>query len=260
MKKNTIWHISNKLLETNPKDVVKKILEDDKANYERASKELSGVIELLNSSMILFIASVQGAHKRIEHWKGDVSVRAGMAMAEATFNYALLARHSVLLGYISEAEALFRSCYERTTRSLLFFANSEMATRFLEGKKIGQAEVEYKIAELEIPGKKEKLYESLREMYGHTSEVVHPNLKSFELRYGMDKNLQENVGLKPAFGGILNDVIAQAVIGRVIHAMLFILKVIRMKFAEESGEWDKEFKRIYDNNQALLDKLISELN
>ncbi len=259
MENNPIWHISNKLLETNPKDVVKKILEDDKANYERASKELSGVIELLNSSMILFIASVQGAHKRIEHWKGDVSVRAGMAMAEATFNYALLARHSVLLGYISEAEALFRSCYERTTRSFLFFANSEMATRFLKGEKIGQVDVDKEIAKLGTEDKAKELYESLREMYAHTSEVVHPNLKSLELRYMMDKNLQENVGLKPAFGGILNDGIAQAVICRVIHAMLFILKVIRMKFEEESGEWDKEFKRIYDNKEALLDRLKSEL-
>lgn len=259
MKNNQIWHISNKLLETNPKDVVKKILEDDKANYERASTKLSEEIELLDSSMSLFIEAVQGAHKRIEHWKGDVSVRAGMAMAEATFNYALLARHSVLLGYISEAEALFRSCYERTTRSFLFFANSEMATRFLEGKQINQKDVHKKITQLESSDKAMELFKSLKKWYEHTSKIVHPNLESFKLRSGMDKNLKENVGLKPAFGGILNDFIAQAFIGRVIHAMLFILKVMRMKFEEESGEWDKEFNRIYDNSKALLDKLTSEL-
>lgn len=259
MKTNPIWHISNKLLETNPKDVVKKILEDDKANYERASTKLSEEIELLDSSMSLFIEAVQGAHKRMEHWKDDVSVRAGMAMAEAMFNYALLARHSVLLGYISEAEALFRSCYERTTRSFLFFANSKMAMRFLEGEKIEQVDVDNEIRKLETEDKAKELYDSLRKIYKHTSKVVHPNLESFEFRYGMDKNLKENVGLKPAFGGILDDVIAQAAIGRVIYAMLFILKVMRMKFEEESGEWDKEFNRIYDNSKALLDKLISEL-
>lgn len=257
MINNQFWYINNKLLETSPKDVVKKILEDDKANYERALKVLSEEIELLDSCMSLFIVVVQGAHQSIQDWRSDVSTRAGMAMAEDAFNYALLARHSVLLGYISEVEALFRSCYERTTRCLVFFANSKMAREFLAGKEIWQSKVNKEIKKLESDEENE-FYKSLCTLWRHQSKVVHPNLEAFELRNLTGKDLKESVGVEPNFGGILNDRIARAVIGRVIVAMIFILRVVGMRFKQESGEWDREFNRILMQNKALFDKIISE--
>ncbi len=173
-------------------------------------------------------------------------------MAEDTLNYILLARHSVLLGYVPEVEALIRSCYERTTRCYLFFANQKKAHAFLSGEQISQVCVDSEGKKLLRTDKAEDTFYGLRKVYKRMSSTTHPNLQSLEMRYRGAQNLKERVGVDPVFGGMLTKRVGEVTIGRLVLQVLLVLMTLRVKFEEQAGEWDKEFKRIKSRYDQLV--------
>jgi len=251
-----VWHIRNDLTKVRSKDVLNGIIKDDKANYQVAESELAEDLQLLDDAIALYIEPLQEAYRRIDEWKGKASLQASIAMAESILNYVLLARHSVLLGYYPEARDLLRGCYERTTRCYLFFIDEGQANKFLAGKRISQVEVDRKLNALESQGQGKTLYEELRSYYGAISQDIHPNLHSFQARYG-DVNLKEEVGLKPILGGIMSPALGRVVILRVLQCVLSALKIIGAIFREQSGAWEREYKRIVTRQKEILSKLSS---
>ncbi len=251
-----IWHLTDDFNKLPARDVLKNILRDDRKNYDRAESELSEDIELLNEAIVLYIESLQAAYNLIDKWKGNNSNRAAIAMLVSTLNYILLARHGILLGYYPEVRDLLRSCYERISRGYLFFYSKKFANRFLSsGKQIKQSEVDKELSRLEKdPDKSRGVFKSLREYYGIYSDVAHPNLKSFEARYGK-KGLGERVGLECLFGGIMSTIRGHVVVIRILQTVLSALRILGIMLPEESGSWDKEYQRI----SRICDEMVDNL-
>ncbi|HJX13833.1 MAG TPA: hypothetical protein VJ377_09975 [Dehalococcoidales bacterium] len=250
-----IWHLSHDFHKFPARDVLKNIIIDDRKNLERAESELSEDITLLDDAIVLYVESLQAAYSLIDKWKDNNSNRAAIAMIVSCFNYILLARHGILLGYYPEVCDLLRSCYERISRCYLFFHTKEFANKFLSGKPIWQNEVDKQLSKLEEdPEKREGLLKKLREYYGFLSGDAHPNLKSFEARYG-GKNLGERVGLDILLGGIMSAGLGRVTIIRLIQVVLSALRILGVILPEGSGRWDKDYQKI----RKKCDEMVGSL-
>lgn len=253
--KEKIWHLTDDFNKLPAREGLKNILRDDRKNYDRAESELGEDIELLNEAIALYIESLQAAYRLIDKWKGNDSNRAAIAMMVSTLNYILLARHGILMGYYPEVRDLLRSCFERISSCYLFFHDGEFARRFLSGEKIWPREIREELSKLEQDSDKSKeLRKSLGEYYDFLSEVVHPNLKSFEARYGK-KNLGERVGLQYLLGGIMSTGYGHVTILRVIQTVLSTLRILGVILPEESGGWDKKYQQIRRKCEEMVDNL-----
>ncbi len=252
---NEIWHLADDFTKLPARDVLKNILRDDRKNYERAELELAEDIKLLDDAIVLYMEALQAAYRLIDKWKDNSSNRAVIAMLTSALNYVLLARHGILLGYYPEVRDLLRSCYERISRCYLFFYSKKFANSFLSGEKIRQYEVNKEISRLEKePGKEKELFKSLIQYYGFLSEVIHPNLKSSEARYG-EKALGERVGLEYLFGGFMSAELGHATVIRILQTVLSALRILGVILPEESGGWEKEYQQISRRCDAMVDNL-----
>jgi len=223
---NDMWYLTDDFLKLPARDILRNILRDDRRNYDRAESELSEDIKLLDNAIVLYTESLQAAFRLVAKWKSNDSNRAAIAMLISTLNYILLARHGILLGYFPEVRDLLRSCHERISRCYLFFYDGEMARSFLAGEQIWQKEVDKKLSKLEKDAdKRNVLHEGLRQYYKFMSGVAHPNLKSFEGRYG-DKDLGKRVGLEYVFGGLMSSKLGHAVIIRLLQTVLSALRIL----------------------------------
>lgn len=250
-----IWHLTDDFTKLPAKDILNNILRDDKKNYDRAEAELGGDLELLDEAIVLYIESLQAAYLMTDKWRGNNSNRAAIAMLVSTLNYILIVRHGVLLGYYPEVRDLLRCCYERITRSFLFFHKKIFADRFLSGEEIKPLEVDKGLSELENePEQREHFFVSLRQYYGTISKVAHPNLKSFEARYG-DKELGERVGLEYLVGGIISAKQGHITIVAIIQTVLMALKILGVILPEESGSWDRKYQQIIKTSEGMVNAL-----
>ncbi len=252
---NEIWHLTDDFNKLPARDVLKNILRDDRKNYERAESELGDDIKLLDDAIVLYIESLRATYQQVDKWKDNDSNRAAMAMLISTLNYILLARHGILLGYYPEAQDLLRSCYERISRCYVFFHKEICARKFLEGKRISQSTVDKEISKIEEDiSKRDNLLGNLRKYYGFMSEVAHPNLESFQARYGK-KNLSEKVGLTTLFGGLMGSQYGHVAIIRLLQTVLSALRILGIISHEESGSWDKEYQIIREKCDDMVENL-----
>lgn len=250
-----IWHLTNDFNKLPPRDVLKNILGDDRKNYDRAGLELGEDIKLLDDAITLYIESLQAAYRLVDKWKSNDSNRAAMAMLVSTLNYILLARHGILMGYYPEVCDLLRSCYERISRCYLFFHSGEFSRRFLSGEQISQSKVDRELSKLEPDtDRSDELLRGLRQYYRFMSEVAHPNLKSFELRYGA-KGLDKRVGLECVFGGLMSAERGHVTIIRILQTVISALMILGVILPEESGSWDKKHQEISGKCKEMVDTL-----
>ncbi|MFC1949558.1 hypothetical protein ACFLW0_05245 [Chloroflexota bacterium] len=252
---NEIWHLNTDFNTLPARDGLQNILRDDRKNYDKAELELGEDIKLLDDALVLYIEALQAGYHQVDKWKDNDSNRAAVAMLISALNYILLARHGILLGYYPEARDLLRSCFERTLSCFLFFHDEKYARRFLSGKKIWQGEIRKELSSLEEDTDKSKeLHKRLNEYYNILSEVVHPNLKSFEARYG-EKDLGERVGLVYVFGGLMGSNFGHVVIIRIVQTVLSALRILGIIFHDETGSWDKEYQEISKKCNEIVDNL-----
>lgn len=262
--KDEIWQLKGTFLKLPPRELLKDALETDKKNYETAESEFKEDIQLLDNSIALYIESIQGGYGSYKKWKDKINIQAAICMANSTLNLLLLARHSVLLGYHSEALHLLRACHERVTRCYLFFKDESVAERFLSGGKIGQGEVRYKLAKILGDEKSDKatIWQLLKDSYSRQSKIVHPNLEAFKYRVGdsPDKELRERVVTDPIYGGIMSAFLGKAAIMHVLLITLFALSVIRFVFVETTGCWEREAKKIYEKYKEYVESIKKEMD
>jgi hypothetical protein len=250
-----IWYLRSDFTKFPAKKVLEKTLEDDRKNYDRATSELKQEIQILDEAIILFIQSLQVAYIQIDKWKTNNSNRASIAMLTSVLNYILVARYMVLFGYFPEVQEILRSCYERTLRGLLFFHSQKYAGKFLSGKRIKQADVDKELSKLEEdPVIKDEIHNSLRQYYWYLSETSHPNLKSFEYRYG-SKDLSSRVGLGCLFGGVMSSERGYIVITRILQTTLSALRPFKAIIKDESGEWDTRFEALNKQCNEMVDNM-----
>jgi len=251
---NEIWHLTDDFNKLPARDVLKNILRDDRKNYDRAELELAEDIELMDDAITLYIESLQAAFRLIHEWKSNICNQAAIAMVVSTLNYILLARYGILLGYYPEVRDLLRGCYERLSRCCVFFVDDKAARRFLSGEQIKQAEVDRELSRLESLDKSNEVLKSLRAYYGFLSESIHPNLKSFEARYG-EKDLAEKVGLQCVFGGLMSSKLGHVCIVRTVQTVLSTLRILGIMIHDESGGWVKEYQQISRRCDEMVNSL-----
>lgn len=254
MEESKTWHMRNDFEKIPPQIAFKRIDEDDRANYKTAFSELSNELDLLQRAITLFIEIIQGAYRVKGKWIDDISIRASISMANEVLNYVLFIRHSILLGYLPEAYTLFRSCYERTTRCFLFLCRKDQAERFFDGKQIKQEKVDRILRDLESEEKAHVLYDSLRERYTRMSKHSHPNIESLTLRYG-EEDIKQRAGKDIMVGGINSTKFGKAAVSLLLQSIILILMILKSKFEEESGKFEKDFKVIIAETTRLVGSL-----
>jgi len=251
-----ILHSTNDFLKLKPLDILKSIIEDDKANYNKAESELGKEIQLLDNAIALYIELLQAAHRHKDEWQDKASLQAAIAMAVSTLNYVLFARHGILLGYYPEARDLLRGCHERITRCYLFFADEAEAESFLSGRKIWQKDVRKKLARILAEEKEEQqqIREYLKEYYGEMSEDVHPNLASLKAR-ALVPELKTSIALALVIGGFLSHRLGQTVIVVLLQSLITALHILSAVVSEQTGKWNKDYERIKADSNKLLKQL-----
>ncbi len=257
---NTIWHFDNNFTKLSAEEILKNLLDDDRKNYDRAMLELSEDIKLLDEAITLYIESLQAAYTLIEEWKNNRSNRAAISMLASTLNYVLLARYGILMGYYAEIRDLLRSCYERISRSYLFFYSEKFAIKFLAGEEIKQSDVDEEISKLEKdPDKRNAIFTDLRKYYKLLAGVAHPNLKSFDARCGGEK-LGERVGVEYIFGGVMSTERGHVTIIRILQTTLSALRILGVVLSEQSGNWNKKYQQISARCNEMVDKLKTNID
>ena len=250
------WNLDDKFLELKPNDALKGIIEADKKNYVAVEKHLGETVKLLDKALSLLIEALQQAYRQKGEWKNNICTRTALAMAGSTLNYLLLCRHSALLGYYPELRDLLRACYERATRCFLFFNDEKSASEFLAGGVLRQQTIDNRIRRLYSPEEAGSIHDLIRAYYTRISGLIHPNLQSFEARYGSSE-LDKTVGLNIILGGLQSESTGRAVILVVLSSVLEILNVLGIIIVDESGSFQREWEILNKSRQQIARQLSS---
>ena len=109
---------------------------------------------------------------------------------------------------------------------------------------------------LDLSEEKE-IYHELRRIYKHQSELSHPNLSSFKMRYGdlETDQLKNRVIDFPVWGGILSNDLIKPIIFTALQITLRAISIIKLIFIESSGSYEEEHKAIYEKYDAYIQSI-----
>ena len=262
---NPYWNLNLNLLKGKPKDILQEILRSDEANREQAATEFAKILGKIDKGLLLFIEVIQQALRQHKDWEEDVKLHAAMSMATSLFNYLLLARHTILMGYFSEARSLYRDCFERRTRLMLFRYDEPSARRFLDGKTINQDEVNKKLVTHLIQSEPDRLEirNALKREYREKSDAVHPSLSGMALRTLVTSKggpaLSAKVGIDTYLGGLLSSELGPPVLFAYMHEVNESLGAIQHVAKEESGGWESDYKDFQKELEALKEDVMKNM-
>lgn len=250
------WHGEDKFEKEKPSELLATIIRSDDHHVKRLSLKAERLLKSLDESITFFIELLQVAYKNRENWQSSPQIKAGIAMANATLNYLFVARHAVILGYGAEAQMLYRGCFERMTRAIVFQVDERLSKRFWNGKQINQSEINDKISQY-LEGKNEKgiferIYQSYREIWKILSELSHPNLETVKFRVLSleGRSLNESLGIDIGMGGMSNESVISGIIGLMMHVS-FSLSLMRILVSEFLSKWNRKLDRKYSR---LMDR------
>jgi len=244
------WHGEGKFEKEKPSELLATIIRSDNHNVKHLSLRAERLLKKLDEPIAFFIELLQVAYKNRENWQENPQIKASIAMANATINYLFVARHAVILGYGAEAQMLYRGCFERMTRAIVFQIDERLAKRFWKGKQINQSEINNKISYY-LEGKNEKgmfeqIYQSYRVIWKMLSELSHPNLGTvaFRILSLEGRSAKENLGIDIGLGGMPNESVISGIIGLMMHVS-FSLSLMKILVSEFLGNWNKKLDRKY---------------
>lgn len=139
--KHKYWSGASEFINMDAKRLLSDMLDYDNNNRQEISIKCQEALYLLDKAIALFISVLQKLYEDKSRWESASNSRAAVAMANSALNYHLLARHTVILGYSSETEPLFRACFERMTRCAAFQLDETLAEKFWAGKEIKQRQI-----------------------------------------------------------------------------------------------------------------------
>jgi len=259
------WHGKDKFVKENTTELLNTIVRSDNSISRNLSFRAQRDLKALDESLAFFIELIQLIYKNREEWKGNSQIRASVAMVNATLNYFFLARHAVILGYAAEAQMLYRGCFERMTRAVVFQVDERITNRFWKGDQISQSEVNNKVSRyLESKNDRalfKEIYESYKETWTILSELSHPNLETIKFRILTLKgrSVDESLGIDVGLGGMPNESVISGIIGLMMHVS-FSISLMRILVGEFLGKWNKKLDRKYSRlMSAGMEVPLSEL-
>jgi len=259
------WHGKNKFVKENAAALLNTIVRSDNHISRNMSYRAQKDLKTLDESLAFFIELLQLIYKNRENWQGSAQIRASVAMANTTLNYFCLARHATILGYGAEAHMLYRGCFERMTRAVVFQVDQRFTDRFWNGDQISQSEVNDKISRyLESKNDEalfKEIYQSYKNIWKMLSELSHPNLETimFRILTVEGKSVSDSLGIDVGLGGMQNENVISGIIGLIMHVS-FSLSLMRILVGEFLGKWNKKLDRKLSRFMALgMEIPLSEL-
>ncbi len=259
------WHGKGKFVKENAAELLGTIIRSDDRSARNLSFRAQHDLKALDDSLAFFIELVQLIYKNREDWQGNPQIRASVAMVNATLNYFLLARRSAILGYGAESQMLYRGCFERMTRAVVFQVDQKYADRFWKGDQISQSEVNDKISRyLESENDKaifKEILKSYKTIWKTLSELSHPNLETIKLRMLSveGRSINDSLGIDVGLGGMPNENVISGIIGLIMH-VTFSLSLMRILVGEFLGKWNRKLDKKYSRfMQAGFEVPLSEL-
>ncbi len=259
------WHGKGKFVKENAAELLGTIARNDDRSSRSLSFQAQRDLKALDDSLVFFIELVQLIYKNRENWQGNTQIRASVAMVNATLNYFFLARRSAILGYGAESQMLYRGCFERMTRAVVFQVDRQSADRFWRGAQISQSEVNDKISRY-LESKNEKalfkeILQSYKNIWKILSELSHPNLETIKLRMLSieGRSLNDSLGLDVGLGGMPNENVISSITALITH-VTFSLSLMRILVDEFLSKWNRKLDKKYSRlMQAGFEVPLSEL-
>lgn len=269
MQQPTFWNIRQDFLKASPEDVLNGVIGDDRNNYDTATEAHKDYLEIVDNLLVFYISVLQEFFRNLERWQNDDKIRSAVEMLSSAFNFLLLARHAVLLGYYPEVQGILRDAHERYTRVPVFLLTPNMAKQFLAGKEIKQAEIDRALAKVleKDDAQVLQVQKRLREHYGYQSTEVHPNLTSsstllrhpsVKLSSQMDEEARRVVGRDATVGGLMGPQVGHLVLMS-LSSSLMIASIVSFRALEASGIADSpKHLRSYQETIDRLQKQVVE--
>ena len=259
------WHSKGKFAKENAAELLSTIVRNDYRSSRSLSFQAQRDLKALDDSLVFFIELVQLIYKNREDWQGNTQIRASVAMVNATLNYFFLARRSAILGYSAESQMLYRGCFERMTRAVVFQVDKKFADRFWKGGQISQSEVNDRISRyLESKSDKaifKEILQSYKTIWKTLSELSHPNLETIKFRMLSveGRSINDSLGIDVGLGGMPNENVISGIIGLIMHVS-FSLSLMRILVGEFLGKWNRKLDKKYSRfMQAGFEVPLSEL-
>jgi hypothetical protein len=244
------WHLKGKFEKERPLDIIATIIRSDNHNGLSISPRAEKLLRSLDASVAFFIELLQIAYKERGNWQHNLQIKAGITMVNATLNYMFIARHAVVLGYGAEAQMLYRGCFERMTRAIVFQIDERLTNQFWNGRQINQSEINDKVSRY-LEDKNEKgtfkqIYQSYKQNWRMLSELSHPNLVTIMSRNLSieGRSLDESMGIDIGLGGMTNEIIISGIIGLMIHVS-FSISLMKILLSEFLGKWSNKLEEKY---------------
>ncbi len=242
------WSGATEFTNADAKRLLTDMLNYDNDNREKISVECQEALNLLDKAIALFILVIQRLYENRSRWGSSSNSTAAVAMANSTLNYHLLARHTIVLGYPSETEPLFRACFERMTRCAAFQLDEEMADRFWSGKRINQGEIRDVLSkhfEDKAEGTNAIAQEVMKDTYRRHSEVSHPNLKTLQFRTLNTSNndTEIQIGMDSSYGSEPSNTLKLMAISHSITHVTFSLFMLEILSKAILGSWGNVLER-----------------
>ncbi|MFC2070444.1 hypothetical protein ACFLTB_04655 [Chloroflexota bacterium] len=244
------WHGEGKFEKAKPSELLATIIRSDNYHVKHLSSRAERLLKSLDESIAFFIELLQVAYKNRANWQESPQIKASVAMANGTLNYLFIARHAVILGYGHEAQMLYRGCFERMTRAIVFQTDERVVKRFWNGKQINQSEINNKISRY-LEKKNEKgmfseIYQSYKQNWKILSELSHPNLGTvaFRILSLEGRSPEKSLGIDIELGGMSNESVISGIIALMMH-ISFSLSLMKILVSEYLGKWNNKLERKY---------------
>jgi hypothetical protein len=259
------WSGAPDFVNADTKKLLTEMIRYDQANFSERSYNIDRALNSLDNAIVQFILVIQKFYQNKDRWENAVNTRAAIAMANSALNFHLFARHSVLLGYCSETELIYRACFERMTRCVVFQLDNELAEKFWDGKEIHQKEIGICLShhfDKKTKGVGKIAHERIKDMYGQLSKLSHPNSKILNFRtIKLSEKDKRDFGIDFSYCGEKQEIIKLMSIGEGLTYALFSLLMLEMVARKVIGTWANVLNQKIDKlflEQIELSILIEE--
>ena len=262
----SFWHVRSDFLATPPAQVLSEFWQDDELNRQRSLATFKNDLALVDEGLALHIEAIQGAFREREKWKGDVQLRASIAMFIQALNMFLASRHLLAHGYLAEARLLRRNIHESLSQALVFAADKTFAERFYGGKEIRPKKIHARLSKVlaDQETTEAEIHSELMVFYKSLSAGAHPTLNSFSLRTAAQE--RGNPGLAKAvpedvlMGGLLEDEFGRVAWLALARTIAGGLASVRQVLKEGTGGWDRRYQKYRNGVEQLVREHEAKLN
>ncbi len=256
---NKYWSGASEFIKRDANRLLPEMLGYDENNRNQISHNINLASVALDKAIAQFIAVLQKFYQNKDRWEDAQNSRAAIAMANSALNYHLLARHTVMLGYASETEPIYRACFERMTRCVVFQLDGKLSEKFWAGKEIRQKQIGDLLSkhfEDRVKGSREVANQRIKDMYKQLSQISHPNLSALRFRTIRPSNKTEReIVIDFSYCGENEEILKLISIGECMTYVIFSLFMLEIVSRKIFGSWanvlESRIEKLFEEHDEL---------